>query len=73
MLEDFVPDASEVISCFIPDSYYFKKIGMRTWPLRDFIKLLRAVNDEKKKVIFANLHGRIDAMPRYVEDSDIPF
>ena len=74
MLETYVPDASRVINCFIPGSYYFTKNRMQTWPLKEFLSLLRSASVEQKRIIFGNLQTRMDAIPRYeIDVEDIPF
>lgn len=77
MLETTVPDSRVVIQCFINGAYYFKKQGLDVEVVRDFLALLTATADERAKIILANLHAKLDALPRYSDfaptDDEIPF
>lgn len=78
MLEDYVPDPSSVVSCFINGGYsYKKKTFFSVWSLNAFIGLLRSCSKEKQNIILSNIHSRLDSLERYhrkVEfDDDIPF
>jgi hypothetical protein len=47
-------------------------------PLRDFLRLMKSSTQEKRRIIMANLHTRLDALERYDDsvepyDDDIPF
>ncbi len=75
MLEETVPDSAIVVNCFVNGQYYYRKAGLEVATVRDFLRLLRATLDERANVILANLHTKLDALPRYVElpDDEIPF
>jgi eukaryotic-like serine/threonine-protein kinase len=76
MLEEVVPDSSQVIKCFLAGPYYFKKQGIQVEVVREFLRLLKSCSLEKKRLIIANLHTRFNAIQRYNEplkDEDIPF
>ena len=77
MLEETVPDAVLVLRCLVNGMYYYRKQGLSVNTVRDFLRLLRATVDERAKIILANLHTRLDALPRYdqsvITDDDIPF
>ena len=77
MLEETVPDAGLVLRCLVNGMYYYRKQGLSVSTVRDFLRLLRATVDERAKIILANLHTRLDALPRYdqavVTHDDIPF
>lgn len=77
MLEETVPDAVVVLRCLVNGMYYYRKRGLLVDIVRDFIRLLRETADERAKIILANLHTRLDALPRYNEavltDDDTPF
>jgi serine/threonine-protein kinase len=77
MLEETVPDAALVLRCLVTGMYYYRKPGLPVSTVRDFLRLLRATVDERAKIILANLHTRLDALPRYdqsaITDDDIPF
>ena len=77
MLESTVPDAAVVIRLFLDGKYYYRKAGLEVATVRDFLMLLRGTLDERAKVILANLHTRMDALPHYspaeITDDDIPF
>ncbi len=77
MLEELVPDSAVVLRCLLNGMYYYRKTGLRVDAVRDFLRLLRVTVDERTRVILANLHTRLDALPRYAppapSDDDIPF
>jgi len=60
-----------------PAAYYYRKTGLHVTTVRDFLNLLRATRDERARIILANLHTKLDALPRYSPDvlteDDIPF
>lgn len=71
MLESMVPDCAPVLRCFISGTYYYKKEGMRVEWLKGFVRLLKTSGEDKARVILANLHSRLDALPRYKKELDI--
>ncbi len=77
MLEDDVPDAAVVLRCIVAGTYYYRRAGLPVRVVRDFIALLKSSTHEKKRVILANLHTKLDSRPRYSEEYDgddgIPF
>jgi len=75
MLEEYVPDSTTIISIFIKGAYYRRKEGFRVDVLGGFVNLLKSVDKEKRKIIYANLHTRISSIPRYADDDleDVPF
>jgi serine/threonine-protein kinase len=75
MLEETVPDAVVVLRCFLNGMYYYRKADLEVAVVKDFLKLLRSTPDERAGVILANLHTRLDSLPRYayVADDDVPF
>ena len=77
MLEEMAPDAGVITRLFIFGPYYYKKKGFPVRALRDFLELLKTSGIERKRVILANLHTRLDAIPRYSPnepgDDEIPF
>lgn len=75
MLEEEVPDAAVVLRCFIIGPYYYRKAGLSTLVVRDFLRLLKSSTNEKNRIILANLHTKMDALPRYLEqlEGDVPF
>ena len=77
MLEDTVPDSAVVLRCFLKGMYHYRKAGLDVDTVRDFLNLLRATHDERARIILANLHTKLDALPRYSPDvlteDDIPF
>jgi eukaryotic-like serine/threonine-protein kinase len=76
MLEEYVPDASQLLRCFMTGEYYYRS-GMRiaVQPLKEFIDWFRGVSREKKNIVLGNIQTKLDAVPRYSEpmDDDIPF
>jgi serine/threonine-protein kinase len=77
MLEEFLPDAVVVLRCFLNGTYYYKRTGLPVLYLKDFLHLLKASSEEKKRIILANLQTKLDAIPRYLEEAapeeDVPF
>ena len=75
MLEETVPDSAVVLRCFLKGQYFYRSAGMDVAVVRDFLKLLRATTDERAEIILANLHAKLDALPRYSDsaDDEVPF
>lgn len=76
ILERSVPDAAKIIRCFLNGGYYYRKAGFPTEIVRDFCGLLQRATHDQRNTIMANLHTRLDAIPRYdatPDDSDVPF
>lgn len=79
MLEQWMPDVATILQCLVVGSYYYRKKNAQ-FPvahLRDFLRLVKSCTDEKNRIILANLHTRLDALPRYSEAAetadDVPF
>jgi serine/threonine-protein kinase len=67
-----------VLRCFLNGGYYFhKKSQFPVAHLKEFLRLLKTSTEEKNRIIFANLHTKLDALPRYSESeelaNDVPF
>jgi serine/threonine-protein kinase len=78
MLEEYIPDNSSIMRCFLNGSYYFSKnYYFSVYVLKSFVELLKSCSNEKKNIILSNLQSRLDAVERYDEkiefDDDIPF
>ncbi|MDR4497587.1 MAG: hypothetical protein MRK02_06645 [Candidatus Scalindua sp.] len=76
MLEETAPDSALITRCFISGSYYYKKDGFSVWAVREFLRLFKSSSQEKRRIIMANLHTRLDSITRYAEspiDDEIPF
>jgi serine/threonine-protein kinase len=80
MLEDRAPNCAPILRCFLDGGFRFHKEGFKVSYLKDFISLLKASNDEKRRIILANIQSRLDAIVRYYDvqkfnnfDDDIPF
>lgn len=75
MLEPSLPDSSVLLSVLLRGGYSYIQAGFPTQALKGFIDLMRSTSFAKQRVILANLHGRLDAVPRYERniDDDIPF
>lgn len=77
MLETEVSDCAGVFQCFISGAFCYRRRGLSVACVKDFVRLLKSCGDEKARVILANLHSRLDALPRYTIDpfkrDDIPF
>lgn len=78
MLETTVPDSARVIRCFLSGSYHCRERGFPVQAVSDFLRLFKSCAAEKKRIILANLHTRLDGIERYDELSpnnydDLPF
>ncbi len=77
MLEETVPDSALVLRCFLDGNYYYRRTGLRVECVKRFLQLIKACAEERRKIIFANLHTRLDSIRRYSEselnDDDVPF
>jgi len=76
MLEATVPDAVVVFHCFLDGTYFYRKGDFPVACVRDFLHLVKSCTEEKKRIILANLHTKLDALPRYSESEnpdDVPF
>lgn len=78
MLEAEVPQATIILSCFLNGAYYFSKNRLISVDnVRRFLQLFRSLARGRKDIVLRNLHTRLDATPRYHEqsdfDDDIPF
>ena len=71
MLEKEVPDSKSVISCFILGSFRYQPRGFSVHVVRDFLQLLKSVTQEKRRIIYANFHTKLDSIVRY--DVGVPF
>ena len=75
-LEIMVPSVAIITQCFIIGTYYYHKNGFSVDTLRNFVTIFKSCSEEKKSIILANLHRKLDAIPRYnttEDDDDIPF
>jgi serine/threonine-protein kinase len=77
MLERWVPDASVVIQCFVFGTYYYRKEQLAVADVRNFLHLIKSATEEKSRIVLANLHTKLDAIPRYSKEAeeadDVPF
>ena len=76
MLEETAPDSSLITRCFINGTYFYSKAGFPVWVVREFLRLFKSSSQEKRRIIMANLHTKLDAIPRYTDspmDDDVPF
>jgi eukaryotic-like serine/threonine-protein kinase len=75
MLEEDAPDAAIILSCFVRGKYYYTRKGFRVKHLHDFLQVLRACRQEKRRILLANITATLDSIPRFnkYEDDDIPF
>jgi serine/threonine-protein kinase len=72
MLEESIPDVSNLINCFVKGLYYYTKgKQFSVYIIKNFIDLLRSSSKEKKNIILSNIHTKLDAIDRY--DDDVPF
>lgn len=79
MLEVEVPDPNLIVRAIVDSTYYFNpRVRIEVCALKGFVQLLQSSNDERCRTLLANLHSRLDAIPRHVPEEqppgdDIPF
>ena len=74
MLEEFIQNPNSLIKCFIKGEFSFFTKNLISVPcLNDFIKLLKSVTDDKRKIILNNLWNRLDSISRHDFADDLPF
>lgn len=79
MLEDEAPDCAPVLRCFLNGGFRYLKSGFEVSCIKNFISLMKSSDDEKRRIILANIQSRLDAVERYEPrkftdmDDDIPF
>jgi len=75
MLEEFLPDNSKLIDCFINGAYTFRPNKyLEVSLIKSFLLLLRASPQAKKNIIFNNLYSKLDSIPRFSgKDEEQPF
>ena len=75
MLEETVPDCALVTRCFLDGTYYYRKVGFSVDTVKEFLDALRTCTSERGRILLANLHTRLDAIPRYIDQpgEEIPF
>lgn len=77
-LERTMPDPVKLARIFVKGAFvYFKTKGPDIGILKDFVELMRSLSDPKREIVIANLHTRIDAIPKSRPkspfDDEIPF
>jgi len=75
MLEDFIQNPNSIARCFVNGSYkYYKRVEFPIYELKDFIKLIKSVSVDKKRIIINNLWQRLDSVERFTDyKDDLPF
>jgi len=78
MLSAEIPDAELVITSIVDGGYYYKSSGFPTDVLGRFVRLMKSVSIEKRRIIMTNMWANLDAVRRYDPkdeqfDDDIPF
>lgn len=78
MLEVVAPDTGVITGCFLFGIHYVRP-GFEVEHVKDFIRLLKNLPSEKKRIVIAHIKSRLDVIDRYDEpkkeddDGDIPF
>lgn len=76
-LENFIQNNSSLTRIFIKGNYrLFPKIQFKVEILYSFIKLLKSISENKRKIVINNLWQRFDAIPAIIElnyNDDLPF
>lgn len=74
MLEDYIQNPNVLSRCFVNGAYYFARPELDLFALKNFIRLLKSVSVDKKRVIINNLWQRLDTINRYEDETDdLPF
>ena len=79
MLEEYLPNSSLVIRCFVNGQYFYKTSNwFRVEVLRAFLDFYRSSSREKKNIVIGNIQTKLDTVKRYDQafskfDDDIPF
>jgi len=75
MLEEYIQNPNAIARSFVNGSYrYLKREKFSLYTLKNFIKLIKSVSSDKKKIIINNLWQRLDAVERFTEyKDDLPF
>lgn len=75
MLEDYIQNPNAVARSFVNGGYkYFKRVEFSLYTLKDFIKLIKSISSDKKKIIINNLWQRLDSVERFTDyKDDLPF
>lgn len=71
MLETQVPDCAMVLRCIVTGQFYYRKNGMDVSSVRGFVELMKSCGPEKRRIIMANLHTRLDAITRFDEQQEL--
>lgn len=77
ILENFVQNNSSLTRIFIKGNYkFYPKIQFKVVILYSFIKLLKSISENKRKIVINNLWQRFDSIPiieEYNYIDDLPF
>ena len=76
MLEEYVPDPVDVFRILLVGRVAFKhQRFIKVEVVKNFVRLLKSVTNEQRRIIMANLHSKLDSLPIHVErpDDDLPF
>lgn len=75
ILEDYIQNPNSIARCFVNGSYkYFKRVEFSLYNLKSFIKLIKSVSADKKRIVINNLWQRLDSIERFTDyNSDLPF
>jgi eukaryotic-like serine/threonine-protein kinase len=79
MLEEVVPNPSDVLRVFLNGAYkFYKQNSIEVENVSSFLKFLKRSDKAKRNVIMRNLHGRLDNIKRHNSfardlDDEVPF
>lgn len=75
MFEEHIQNPNSIARCFVNGSYkYFKKAEFSLYTMRGFLKLIKSMSVDKRKIILNNLWRRLDSIERYTDyKDDLPF
>lgn len=79
MLEETTINCVTILRCFLDGGFKYRPQGFPVAAVKDFLGLMKASDEAKRKIIIANIQTRLDAIDRYDEtrfqnlDNDIPF
>jgi serine/threonine protein kinase len=77
-LERYIADVRKVTRLFLDGTYYYRKQGFPVEVFLPFVRALKGMSGEHRKIVLANLQCRLDSVERYAkpaepEEDDMPF
>lgn len=74
MLEEWLPTNRFLAECILVGKFYFfDSHSISTMTVKNFLHVIRSCSSDKRVIIFNNLITRMQSLPRYMDEDDIPF